>query len=69
MNATFRKVEACRYEYAGTGYYVEQMANGKWDAYLPGEDHTIRQWQSVYHPTRRSAGSAIAMARRARFRQ
>lgn len=60
---TFRKVSACRYEYMGTGYHVERMADGMWDAFLPSE-HGYRLWQSCAYVTRRAAARAIADERR-----
>lgn len=59
----FTRIDACTYEYAGTGYRVERMANGLWDAYLPSA-WGYRLWESIRHPTRASAASAISLERR-----
>ena len=57
---SFRKIESCVYEYDGTGYYVEQMANGYWDAYRPSSSIPgVRVWDSPMHKTRESAAAAI----------
>lgn len=64
----FKKVEACKYDYCGTGYFVEKLANGEWVAYLPvyhdGGYGDPKLWSSRWHFTRNAAASAISMERR-----
>lgn len=53
----FRKVGPCIYEINSTGYMVEKMATGEWDAYLPNA-MGWRLWSSPAHSTRRGATQA-----------
>lgn len=56
----FHYVESCCYEVGGTGYRVERMANGLWDAYKPvGHGLSFRGWESVRHRTRKDAATAV----------
>ena len=40
-------------------YRVERMADGRWDAYLPGIWPGVKLWWSLGHSTRRSAIAAV----------
>ena len=62
MPPTFKKIEACKYQYASTAYVIEKMADGYWVASLPGAYGYL--WSSRYHPTRKAAAQAISMERR-----
>lgn len=63
--ATYRRVEAGTYEYRRSGYWVERMRDGRWDAYMPSAwDRRMRLWSSPGHTTRAAAGQAIAAERR-----
>lgn len=61
MNKKLRKVDACTYEVGNSGYFVEQMACGYWDGYLPNDPETrrVRVWSTLHYPTRAQAVRAI----------
>ncbi len=59
----FHWIEPCVYEVGTTGYRVERMADGSWEAYLPSE-WGYRLWQSVRHSRREGAVMAVSAERR-----
>lgn len=60
---TYRRIEAHVYEISSTGYRVERMNNGYWDAYLL-DACGYRLWQSPMHRTREGARLAASAERR-----
>lgn len=63
MSPRFRWIEPCVYEVGNTGYRVEMMADGSWEAYLP-DAWGFRLWQSVKHSKREGAAMAVSAERR-----
>lgn len=60
-----KKIDGCTYKVGDTGYFVERMENGLWDAYLPQAwDRRLRLWESIRHATRKAAITAAGMERR-----
>lgn len=60
MNSHLQKIDPCCFAVGTSGYFVEKMAGGLWDAYQP-DALGYRLWQSTRHATRKAAVAAISM--------
>lgn len=58
MFYTYRKIDSCVYEVGKTGYYVEHMEDGMWDAYLLSA-WGDRLWSSPCHKSRDEAARSV----------